>query len=91
MTDYPVLKMKMKKDSDLIDPARLGKCTIGVEPGTPKEEGGLGWFDEDLVLEVRCGGMFVNKAFFLDDEEFDWVLGMDDEAHLVLVPLKKEV
>jgi len=82
MTDYPVLKMKMKKDSDLIDPARLGKCTVGSEEG---------WFEYDAALEVRSGGMFANKAFFLDDYACDWVLGMDDEAHLVLVPLKKEV
>jgi len=91
MTDYPVLKTMEKVDKDpteiQVDPIRLGECTIGDDP----VDGRGGWFEDDAVLEVRSGGMFANKAFFLDGYAYDWVLGMDDEDHLVLVPLKKEV
>lgn len=39
-------------------------------------------------IATRSEGDFAGKAFFLSDE-FDWVLGIDSEDSLVLIPVKK--
>lgn len=56
--------------------------------------------DKDLLLKdvpdmsetmaIRTSGKFENKAYWLDDSTYDWVIGLDNEANLILIPLKKK-
>lgn len=41
------------------------------------------------LLSVRLNGAFRSRGFWLNDE-YDWVLGLDDKDCPVLIPLRKE-
>lgn len=50
--------------------------------------------EEDMLwkepnIQVRLGGPFGNKGFYLS-QRVDWIIVCDDLGALVLVPLKKE-
>lgn len=44
----------------------------------------------DGVIDNRLSGSFINKAYWLNDD-YDWVLGIDDEDNTILVPLRKKL
>ena len=45
---------------------------------------------EESVVWRRHGGILEGKSFLLSNV-YDWVMGVDDEGRVVLVPLLKEV
>lgn len=45
---------------------------------------------EESVAWRRHGGILEGKSFLLSDV-YDWVMGVDNEGRVVLVPLLKEV
>ena len=75
-----VVKKRDKDDTYKIDEDRLvsidGRCNIDDERGSP-------------LVQKRYGGSFKDKGLYLNDHDYDWVIGMDNEGMLVLVPLRK--
>ena len=45
------------------------------------------WFDTEI--QVRRGGNFEGKAFYLNDINFDWLVAEDDYGRLILIPIRK--
>lgn len=61
----------------VIDPARM--VSVEIEDARVDNKG--------YALAARDGGPFGGKAIYLD-EGFEWVIGLDDEDCICLVPLR---
>ena len=43
---------------------------------------------DEMYHQIRGEGMFEGKSFFLDDD-YDWVIAVDNKDQLCAIPLKK--
>lgn len=41
------------------------------------------------MIRRRTAGFLAGKSIYLDDENYDWIIGKDNEAAIVLVPIPK--
>ncbi len=90
-----ILKKLTHKDEPKPDPAPeniyfdLSKLAISgfseIIDSVKSKQAGF----ETQPIEIRNGGLYKNKAFYLDDYKIDWELKKDDQNHLCLIPTKK--
>ena len=70
-----------------IKPERERAIAIPQAELCPIDEGAIR-IKERIVIDRRCSGPLVGKAFYLNDA-YDWQVGRDDVGILCLVPIKK--
>lgn len=78
---YDQLTIKRTED----DPTEIDEDRLV----TVDDNGGTVVDGDKWVLKYRNGGHYHRKAFYLQTDEYDWVLGRDNEDLLCLIPLKK--
>lgn len=76
-----------------IEPEREGVIAIPQTSLCDLKDGYL-YINDDIIgpcwgIAMRTTGPLAEKAFLLN-EEYNWVLGRDNELRLCLVPIKKE-
>jgi len=75
---------KEYKSDDTVDRA---KClNINLEPAEMR--GGIPGDSYWMLVQRRDGGPLAGQAFYLNDN-FDWILGLDEDGAIVLVPQTK--
>jgi vacuolar-type H+-ATPase subunit I/STV1 len=78
-----------KEDEKYFDLEKLD-IQQGVSNIFDKDKSKKAGFDDNSFIQFRDFGEYKNKAFYLDDDSYNWELKKDSENMLCLIPTKKQ-